>query len=100
MSIATFGIVVLIGATLGFRFKILILFPMIGLLTLSVASMGIARGDHGYEVILAIILIVAVLQIGYLLGTVARTVVTFSVAPTRSGFGPTTGNGAPFPKGR
>jgi hypothetical protein len=82
MDIATFAIVILIGATLGFRFKVLILFPAMGLVTLGVVSIGIARGDHGYEVILAIILIAAVLQIGYLLGTVARAVVAFTVVPS------------------
>jgi hypothetical protein len=81
MSTATFAIVALIGATLGFRFKVLILFPAIGLATLGMAAIGIARGDHGHEVIITIILVVAGLQIGYLLGIVSRTIVIFSVAP-------------------
>lgn len=100
MSIATFAIVILIGATLGFRFKVLILFPAIGLMTLAVASIGIARGDHSYEVILAIVLIVAVLQIGYLVGIVARTVATFSLAPATKRVWAHDRQGRPFPQER
>jgi hypothetical protein len=99
MTIATFGLVSLIGATLGFRFKVLILFPAIGLALLFVASIGVGRGDSGTEVILTMILIAAALQIGYLLGIVARTIVVFSVPPAARVFLPTTVNGDRFRKG-
>jgi uncharacterized membrane protein len=85
MTIATFGLVSLIGATLGFRFKVLILFPAIGIAFLSVAAIGIGRGDHGHEMILTMILIAVSLQIGYLVGIVARTIVIFLVPPAVPG---------------
>jgi hypothetical protein len=80
MAIATFAIASLIGAALGFRFKVLILFPAIGLAVLGVAGTGIARGDHGNEVMLTTIWIAVALQIGYFLGLIARTIV-LSMAP-------------------
>jgi hypothetical protein len=88
MSIATFGIVALIGAALGFRFTVLILVPAIGFAVLGVAGIGIVRGDQGNEVIITMILIAAVLQIGYLLGAVARAIVVFSMAPPEADLGP------------
>jgi hypothetical protein len=88
MTIATFGIVALIGATLGFRFTVLILVPAIGFAVLGVAGIGIARGDQGNEMIITMILIAAVLQIGYLLGAVARAIVVFSMAPREADLGP------------
>ena len=96
MTIATFGIISLIGATLGFRFKVLILVPAIGLALLAVAGIGIARGDHVTHMMLTMILITATLQIGYLLGTIARVIVVLSVAPATRGLGPTTDNGDSF----
>ncbi|HMA72368.1 MAG TPA: hypothetical protein VKP67_12885 [Xanthobacteraceae bacterium] len=81
MTSATFGIVALIGATLGFRFKVLILFPAISFAVLGAAAIGMARGDHGHDVIATTVLVAVALQTGYLLGLVARAVVMLSFAP-------------------
>ena len=99
MTIATLGIVSLIGATLGFRFKVLILFPALGLTLMAVAGIGIGRGDHGHEMILTLILIAATLQIGYFLGVVARTIVVLSVASAMRRIWPITSHGGFFHKG-
>ena len=88
MTITTFAIVALIGATLGFRFSVLALVPAIGFVVLAVASIGVARGAQGNETIVAMILIATVLQIGYLLGAVARTIVVFSMEPREADLGP------------
>jgi len=88
-----------IGATLGFRFKVLILFPAIGFTVIAVAGTGIGRGDHGHEMILTLILIAATLQIGYFLGVVTRTIVVLSVASAMRRIWPITGNGGFFHKG-
>jgi hypothetical protein len=84
MTITTFGIVALIGATLGFRFSVLILVPAIGFAALAVAGTGIARGDQSNETIVAMILIATVLQVGYLLGAIARAIVIFSMTPEKA----------------
>jgi hypothetical protein len=88
MTIATFGTVALIGAALGFRFTVLILVPAIGFAVLGVASIGIAHGDQVNEMIITMILMAAVLQVGYLLGAVARTIVIFSTVPLEADEGP------------
>jgi hypothetical protein len=87
MTIATFAIFALIGATLGFRFTVLVLVPAIGFAVLGIAAIGIARGDQGNALMITMILIAAVLQIGYLLGAVARTIVVFSIAPQEADLG-------------
>ena len=61
------GIAILAGAALS-RFKYPILFPAFGLAIVSIVSAGIASGDHIGSVILTIALVVAALQIGFLLG--------------------------------
>lgn len=81
MTVATFAIASLIGATLGFRFKVLILLPAIGFAVLGIAGIAIGRGDHANEVMLAMIWSAVALQIGYFLGLVARTIIVLSVMP-------------------
>jgi len=81
MTIAAFGIVFLIGATLGFRFKVTVLFPAIGLVILGIAATGMTRGDQGNFTIATVVVIAAALQAGYLLGIIARTIIMLSMAP-------------------
>jgi hypothetical protein len=64
----------LIGAALGVRFNILILFPAIGLALLGTAAVGIAHGDPIGSVVLTMVLIGTTLQLGYLVGVVSRPV--------------------------
>ena len=85
MTIAAFGIVFLIGATLGFRFKVTVLFPAIGLVILGIAATGMTRGDQGNFTIATVVVIAAALQAGYLLGIIARTIIMLSIAPAATG---------------
>jgi uncharacterized membrane protein len=81
MTTVTFGLVSLVGATLGFRFNVMALFPAIGVALLYVACIEVGRGHGGGEVVLTMILTAAALQVGYLVGTVLRSIAIFSVAP-------------------
>jgi hypothetical protein len=83
MALSTFAIVFLIGATLSVRFKVLILFPAIGLAVVSTAAVGIAHGDPFGAVILTIASVAAALQIGYLFGLVTRAVIASLGVPER-----------------
>ena len=85
MALTTFGIFCLIGATLSVRFKVLILFPAIGLATVGTAAVGIAHGDSVGAVMLTIALVAVALQIGYLFGVVMRAVIASLGVPERKG---------------
>jgi hypothetical protein len=83
MTLTTFGIVFLVGATLSLRFKFLILLPAIGLAVVGTAAVGIANGDSVGAVVLTIALTAAALQIGYVFGLVTRAVIASLGAPDR-----------------
>jgi hypothetical protein len=83
MALTTFGIFFLTGATLSVRFKVLILFPAIGLAVVSAGAVGIGHGDHVGGVLLTIALVAATLQIGYLFGLIARAVIASFGVPER-----------------
>jgi len=66
---------VLVGGGLGLRFKMFVLVPAIcGALVFVVAN-GVAHGDGFLRLALTMILIATALQLGYVLGSVARFVV-------------------------
>jgi hypothetical protein len=81
MTLTTFGIVFLIGATLSLRFKFLILLPAIGLAVVGTAAVGIANGDRVGAVMLTIALTAAALQVGYVFGLITRAVIASLGAP-------------------
>jgi hypothetical protein len=56
----------LAGAVLALRFKVSILFPVIGLALLGAAAVGIGHGDRIASVALTMVLLGSALQIGYL----------------------------------
>jgi len=62
----------LIGATLGMRFKVLVLIPAIGLASIAIFAGGIARGDGASVVLIAAVVASGGLQVGYLCGILAR----------------------------
>ena len=74
MTLATFGLVSLIGTALGFRFNVMALFPAIGLALLYVACIEVGRGDGGGQIVLTMILTATALQIGYLIATALRSI--------------------------
>ena len=71
-AVMTIGIGALIGAVLGLRFKVFILIPAIIVAAIGVAAIELARGDHAGSVPLTIILTATALQVGYLVGFIAR----------------------------
>ena len=75
--------VFLIGGTLSLRFRVLILFPAIGLAVVGTAVFGIAHGDSIGTVMLTIALVATALQIGYLFGLVTRAVIASLGVPER-----------------
>ena len=74
MTLATFGLVCLIGTTLGFRFNVMVLFPAIGFAWLYAACIEVGRGDGGGQVILTMILTATALHVGYLVAIALRSV--------------------------
>jgi hypothetical protein len=71
----TIGISALFGAALGLRFNIFVLIPAFILAGISTAVIQVASGDQTGSVVLAIVLVAAALQIGYLVANIARAVV-------------------------
>lgn len=62
----------LVGGLFGLRFKVLIVIPAIGLVSVAALVTGIARGDGAPAVLMAATLAGACVQIGYLCGAVIR----------------------------
>ena len=84
MTLTTFGLICLIGATLGFRFSIMVLFPAIGLAWLYAACIEVGRGDGGGQIVLTMILTATALQIGYLIAIALRSAADIFVDICRS----------------
>lgn len=74
-TVTTIGISALIGAAVGLRWSVFILIPTIILAAICAAVIQVARGDHAGSAALVIALVVIALQIGYLVGSIARTAV-------------------------
>ena len=72
--------VMLIGASLGLRFKVFVLLPVTFLSVLVIVSAGIAHSDSYSSILLTAIFVIAALQIGYLAGS---TVIGFVTARSR-----------------
>jgi hypothetical protein len=83
MALTTFGIFFLTGATLSERFRVLILFPAIGLVVIGTAAVGIAHGDSVRAVTMTIAFTATALQIGYLCGLIAHAVIASLGVPER-----------------
>ena len=58
----------LIGCALGFRFKVLVLLPAIGLVWMAYLTVGVARSDGISAILIGGMLLAICLQIGYLVG--------------------------------
>ena len=63
-----------IGAAIGLRFRVFVLFPLILVSFVVVTAWGLAQGQTGWSVILTDLIIGACLQFGYLGGTLPRFV--------------------------
>jgi hypothetical protein len=69
MTLTIAGIAILIGAALGVRFNVFILFPAIGLALLATLVAAIGHGDRIGSVVVTMALAASALQIGYLAGS-------------------------------
>ena len=69
----------LLGATLGLRFKVLVLLPAISVGALGVGGVAALTGGTVAEALVAIMVLAAALQVGYLGGLAAR----FAIAAAR-----------------
>ena len=65
----------IIGAMLGLRFKILVLAPAIVLSAASNLGIAIAHNSGAWSALLAMVLAIITLQVGYLGGTVGAIVI-------------------------
>jgi hypothetical protein len=61
-------LMLLIGCVLGFRFKVLVLLPAIGLVWMAYLTVGIARSDGASAILIGGMLQAFCLQLGYLVG--------------------------------
>jgi hypothetical protein len=59
---------VLAGAALGLRYKVFVLVPAVTLAMIFAAMAGIAHGNHLGSIILAMVILGATVQFGYLTG--------------------------------
>jgi hypothetical protein len=59
---------VVVGITLGLRFKVLVLVPAIALAVILMLIVGLADGDSFWSILLAILILSIFIQLGYLVG--------------------------------
>ena len=64
----------LIGIILGLRFKVLILAPAIAFGSAATLGAGIGHENSNWTILLALVLVITALQIGYFGGALIRTV--------------------------
>jgi hypothetical protein len=78
----------LAGITLGLRYKVLILAPAVTLAMLFAMMVGVARADHFWSIVLAMVILGTAVQLGYLAGIVIRAAVGSIWAPIMEGRNP------------
>jgi hypothetical protein len=74
----------LIGAVLGMRFKVLVLFPGIFFSSMLLAAAAVANGSTLWSAVLSMVLSATGLQIGFLGGVATRFVVAAARTPRPS----------------
>lgn len=68
MALALAIVGVLVGITLGLRFKVFVLVPAIGFAEIFTLMVGLARGERFGSIALAMVIVGAAIQLGYLVG--------------------------------
>ena len=63
------------GIALGLRYKVLILVPAVALAMVFAIIVGIARADHFWSIILAMVIVGTAVQLGYLVGIAIRAAI-------------------------
>jgi hypothetical protein len=66
---------VLAGIALGLRFKVFVLVPAVTLAIMFAMIVGVARADHFWSIVLAMVILGTAVQVGYLAGIVIRVAV-------------------------
>jgi hypothetical protein len=66
---------VLAGIVLGLRYRVVILVPAVSLVVTFALIVGIARGDHLWSIILAMVIVGTAIQLGYLIGIAIRAAI-------------------------
>ena len=79
-SVTTVLAISAIGATLGLRFKVLVLLPAIAVGFIISVGIGVGDGNDHISIVFNASLLIAALQTGYFAGTVAR----FGIARARA----------------
>jgi hypothetical protein len=74
----------LVGAVLGTRMRVLILFPAIGVFFVVIAGFGFVRGEELWPIASAMVLAAISLQLGYLAGSTTRFAIAAARAPRRT----------------
>ena len=85
MALEMVVVSVLAGIILGLRFKVMILVPAITLAMLLAVTVGVARADPFWSIVMAIILLGSAVQIGYFVGIIMRAAIASNCAPTTGG---------------
>jgi hypothetical protein len=75
LDIALAVINVLAGIALGLRYRVVILLPAVSLVVTFTVIAGIARGDHFWSIILAMVMVGTAVQLGYLVGIAIRAAI-------------------------
>jgi hypothetical protein len=75
LDIALAVINVLAGIALGLRYRVVILVPAVSLVVTFAVIVGIARGDHLWSIILAMVIVGTAIQLGYLVGIAIRAAI-------------------------
>jgi hypothetical protein len=75
LDIALAVINVLAGIALGLRYRVVILLPAVSLVVTFTVIAGIARDDHFWSIILAMVMVGTAVQLGYLVGIAIRAAI-------------------------
>jgi hypothetical protein len=88
MALELAVISVLGGIALGLRYKVLILVPAVTLAMIFAMIVGIARAEHFWSIVLAMVMLGTAVQFGYLAGIAIRAAIGSICAPIIGGRNP------------
>ena len=81
-ELAIIGVV--IGIALGLRYKVFVLVPAVLFAMILAIAIGVARADSVWSIVLATVVVVTAVQLGYLAGVVMRAIIA-AIFPPRKG---------------
>ena len=77
-------IATLCGAVLAFRFKVLVLYPVIFAVSIGIVALGLDKGTSAGSMAFQIVCVAVAMQCGYLFGMLSRSVLVASRVHARS----------------